>query len=84
MKSSSVESRQGVKIGLLSDQIHGQAEASFGGLTQPRDVRFWWNRFAPMLAAKIRKSPRRACARPSSTARWHLDEVFVNVNGKLC
>jgi putative transposase len=33
-------------------------------------VRFWWNRFGPMFAAEIRKW------------RWHLDEVFVQINGK--
>jgi putative transposase len=46
-------------------------------------VRFWWNRFGPLFAAEIRKrrvAHMRACPR----RRWHLDEVFVKVNGKLC
>ena len=38
-------------------------------------VRFWWNRFGPILAAEIRK--RRAQNRSHSHWRWHLDEVFV-------
>jgi transposase-like protein len=43
-------------------------------------VRFWWNRFGPMFAAEIRK--RRVDHRSYSRWRWHLDEVFVRINGK--
>jgi putative transposase len=46
-------------------------------------VRFWWNRFGPMFAAEIRKK-RVAHLRGCLQWRWHLDEVFVKVNGKLC
>ena len=46
-------------------------------------VRFWWNRFGPMFAAEIRKK-RVARMRGYPQWRWHLDEVFVRVNGKLC
>jgi transposase-like protein len=46
-------------------------------------VRFWWNRFGPMFAAQIRKK-RVAHTRHYPQRRWHLDEVFVKVNGKLC
>ena len=46
-------------------------------------VRFWWNRFGPMFAAEIRKK-RVAQMRGYPQWRWHLDEVFVKVNGKLC
>jgi putative transposase len=46
-------------------------------------VRFWWNRFGPMFAAEIRKR-RVARMRNYPQWRWHLDEVFVRVNGKLC
>jgi putative transposase len=46
-------------------------------------VRFWWNRFGPMFAAEIRKR-RVAHMRRYPQWRWHLDEVFVKVNGKLC
>ena len=46
-------------------------------------VRFWWNRFGPMFAAEIRKK-RVAHMRFYPQWRWHLDEVFVKVNGKLC
>jgi hypothetical protein len=42
-------------------------------------VRFWWNRFGPMFAAEIRK--RRVHDRSYSSWRWHLDEVFVKING---
>ena len=42
-------------------------------------VRLWWNRFGPMFAATIRK--RRVHHRSFSQWRWHLDEVFVRING---
>ncbi|MEO0498582.1 MAG: IS6 family transposase [Pseudomonadota bacterium] len=43
-------------------------------------VRFWWQRFGPMFAAEIRK--RRIQSMKSSRWRWHLDEMFVKVNGE--
>ena len=44
-------------------------------------VRFWWNRFGPMFAAEIRK---RRIGHPAySRWRWHLDEVFVRINGEM-
>jgi putative transposase len=43
-------------------------------------VRFWWNRFGPMLAAEIRK--RRVQNHSYSRWRWHLNEVFVRINGE--
>ena len=46
-------------------------------------IRFWWNRFGPMFAAEIRKR-RVANMRRFPQWRWHLDEVFVKINGKLC
>ena len=42
-------------------------------------VRFWWHRFGPLFAAEIRK--RRVEGMRSSCWRWHLDEVFVKING---
>jgi DDE domain len=45
-------------------------------------VRFWWNRFGPMFAAEIRKR-RAAHMRGFIQWRWHLDEAFVKINGKL-
>ncbi len=44
-------------------------------------VRFWWNRFGPIFAAEIRK--RRVQHRSYSRWRWHLDEAFVRINGKM-
>jgi putative transposase len=46
-------------------------------------VRFWWNRFVPMFAAEIRNR-RVGHMRGFIQWRWHLDEVFVKINGKLC
>ncbi len=43
-------------------------------------VRFWWNRFGPMFAGEIRK--RRIHHHSYSRWRWHLDEVFVRINGE--
>ena len=45
-------------------------------------VRFWWNRFGPMLAAEIRKK-RSAALRTLPQWCWHLDEVFVKINGEM-
>ena len=44
-------------------------------------VRFWWNRFGPLFARSIRK-PRVLDGQYSNWA-WHLDEVFVRINGEL-
>ena len=44
-------------------------------------IRAWWNRFGPRFAAEIRK--RRIHNRSFSSWRWHLDEVFVRINGEL-
>ena len=42
--------------------------------------RYWRNRFGPMFAGEIRK--RRLHGRNWSNWRWHLDEVFVRINGE--
>ena len=44
-------------------------------------VRAWWNRFGPRFAAEIRKQ--RIHNQSFSSWRWHLDEVFVRINGEL-
>src|SRR6056297_469432 len=43
-------------------------------------VRYWWHRFGPMFAAEIRK--RRIEGMKTSRWRWHLDEIFVKINGE--
>ncbi|WP_340149837.1 IS6 family transposase [uncultured Sneathiella sp.] len=44
-------------------------------------VRYWWNRFGPLFAREIRK--KRIYPSPNhSNWRWHLDEVFVKINGE--
>jgi len=43
-------------------------------------VRFWLNRFGSMFAAEVRK--RRIHNQSYSRWRWHLDEVFVKINGE--
>mgnify|MGYP002527783006 FL=1 len=44
-------------------------------------VRFWWNRFGPLFAAEIRRN-RVQNLRAYSNWQWHLDEVFVKINGE--
>jgi len=43
-------------------------------------VRYWWHRFGPIFAADIKK--RRVAGMKSSRWRWHLDEMFVKINGE--
>ena len=38
-------------------------------------IRFWWNRFDPFFASKIRKD-RINCTRSHSNWQWYLDEVL--------
>lgn len=44
-------------------------------------VRFWWNRFGPMFAADIKRQ-RISRMRSFRNWRWHVDEVFVKINGE--
>ena len=43
-------------------------------------VRLWWNRFGPMFAADIRRK-RVQAMRQHTHWKWHLDEVYVKING---
>ena len=45
-------------------------------------VRLWWNRFGPMFAADIRRQ-RVSRMRGFRHWRWHLDEMYVKINGEL-
>ncbi len=45
-------------------------------------VRFWWNRFGPKFASEIRHC-RIQRMRAWSNWQWHLDEVFVKINGEI-
>ena len=45
-------------------------------------VRLWWNRFGPMFAADIHRQ-RASRVRGFYPWRWHLDEVYVKLNGEL-
>ena len=44
-------------------------------------VRLWWNRFGPLFAAEIRRQ-RQCRMRGFRHWRWHVDEVFVKINGE--
>ena len=44
-------------------------------------VRMWWNRFGPLFASDIRRQ-RILKMRGFHPWRWHLDEVFVRINGE--
>ena len=43
-------------------------------------IRFWWNRFGPIFASEIRRR-RVQQLRSFSRWQWHVDEVFVKING---
>ncbi|CAM8632994.1 COG3316 Transposase and inactivated derivatives [Paracoccaceae bacterium] len=43
-------------------------------------VRYWWNRFGPIFASELRRK-RLDRMRGRNHLRWHLDEVFVKING---
>ncbi|MFT6074369.1 MAG: putative transposase [Yoonia sp.] len=44
-------------------------------------LRFWWNRFGPLFAFEIRRN-RVSRMRSRSNWQWHLDEVFMKINGE--
>ena len=44
-------------------------------------VRYWWNKFGPLFAREIRRKRMHPVPNHSNW-KWHLDEVFVNINGK--
>ena len=44
-------------------------------------VRLWWNRFGPMFAADIRRQ-RVSRMRGFRHWQWHVDEVYVKINGE--
>jgi putative transposase len=44
-------------------------------------VRYWWNRFGPLFASEIRQK-RAQGMRQVSRWRWHLDEMYVKINGE--
>ena len=45
-------------------------------------VRLWWNRFGPMFAGEIRRK-RVHHMRQFTHWKWHLDEVYVKINGEM-
>ncbi len=45
-------------------------------------VRLWWNRFGPLFAADIRRQ-RSSRMRGFRHWQWHLDEVYVRINGEM-
>jgi len=45
-------------------------------------VRLWWNRFGPLFAADIRRQ-RVNRMRGLRQWKWHLDEMYVKLNGEM-
>lgn len=41
-------------------------------------IRYWWNKFGTLFSREMKK---KAHHRPSNW-RWHIDEVFVKINGE--
>ena len=42
-------------------------------------VRYWWNKFGTLFSKEMKKKS----SSPISKWRWHIDEVFVRINGEL-
>ena len=42
-------------------------------------IRYWWNKFGPLFSKEMEK---KHFSSPSNW-RWHIDEVFVKINGEL-
>jgi putative transposase len=42
-------------------------------------VRYWWNKFGPLFSKEMKKKNNYRV----SNWRWHIDEVFVKINGEL-
>ena len=40
-------------------------------------VRYWWNKFGTIFSKKIKKNTKN----PVSKWQWHVDEIFVKING---
>ncbi|MCU0855192.1 MAG: DDE-type integrase/transposase/recombinase [Rhodobacteraceae bacterium] len=59
----------------VEDLLHGR-----GVEISDKTVRFRWHWFGPLFASKIRM--RRIEGMQSSHWRWHLDEIFVRINGE--
>ena len=58
----------------VEDLLHERSvDASY------ESVRYWWHRFDSQFASQIKK--RRVGGMHSSNWKWHLDEVFVKING---
>lgn len=72
----SVNSKPPLSLRNFEDLLH-----EFGIDVSYEAVRFWWNRFGPMFAAEIRKQ-QASRMRSYSNWQWHLDEVFVKINGE--
>jgi putative transposase len=45
-------------------------------------VRHWWNRFGPLFAGDIRRQ-RVSRMKGFRQWKWHLDEVYVKINGEM-
>jgi len=65
----------------LAAQCRGPGSHERGIDVSHESVRFWWRRFGPKFASEIRKR-RAERLRAWPQWRWHLDEVFVKINGE--
>jgi putative transposase len=45
-------------------------------------VRLWWNRFGPLFAGDVRRQ-RVSRMKGFRQWKWHLDEVYVKINGEM-
>ena len=42
-------------------------------------IRYWWNKFGTIFSKEVKKRTHN----PVSKWRWHVDEIFVKINGEL-
>ena len=63
-----------LSLGNVEDLLHES-----GIEVSHETVRLWWMRFGPMFAGEVRR--RRVSGLKGSRWRWHLDEVFVKIDG---
>jgi putative transposase len=65
-----------LSLGNVEDLLHER-----GIEVSHETIRFWWNRFGPIFAAEIRRR-RLDQVRGSPQWQWHVNEVFVKINGE--
>jgi hypothetical protein len=67
----------GAILGFASDIVTAPAACWRFGCRFVRDSSSWANHFGPIIAAELRRR------RPKRHAVWHLDEVYLKIDGRM-